>query len=390
LETTRIAVIGPRLQAPAHEWMRTQVQAIEDRVCVVLDSAEFRPQCSVGCSSGLASSQLFDLPLILRRATSFLLRPKGKRSQTEITRIIREAGADVVLVHFLTTAVRFRSALVAAERPILVHCHGYDVTWDLRESSGPRFGEFAHPEDYQDSVLSLPASFRFIANSEHTKGKIEALGIASERIRVKHMSTPLPESLKRPSTEDGFLRVLYLGRLVDFKGPELTIKAFEIALDRGMQGELVVAGDGPLRACCEIIRARSRWSSRIRLLGEVPPEMGRRLREGADVFSAHSNKGVISNQEEAFGVAFVEAMAGGLPVLTGASGGLKEIITSGKDGLLFEPGDLEAQASSFVELARDSELRRRIGQRARESAESRFSVPVERRRLLKVVDDLRS
>jgi colanic acid/amylovoran biosynthesis glycosyltransferase len=181
------------------------------------------------------------------------------------------------------------------------------------------------------------------------------------------------------------MNILYLGRLVDCKGPELVIRAFEQACDRGMDAMLTIAGDGPLRLTCELLRARSPYAGRIEFLGEVDRAAGVQLREKADVFCAHNCLGPITLQEEAFGVAFVEAMAAGLPVVTGRNGSLPEIMEDGKQGILVEPGNVKAQAEAFLRLANDPALRQQMGRSGWERAGQLFSSQQEIARLREIL-----
>ena len=71
---------------------------------------------------------------------------------------------------------------------------------------------------------------------------------------------------------------------------------------------------------------------------------------------------------EPFGQVVTEGLAAGLPVLAAAAGGPAEIIENGKTGILYPPGDADALAEGLVRLARDAELRRRLGDAAREKA----------------------
>src|SRR5690606_33177261 len=121
------------------------------------------------------------------------------------------------------------------------------------------------------------------------------------------------------------VQILYLGRLVDCKGPDLTIQAFSLACEQGLRGKLTIAGDGPLLAECEQLRAVSPFAHCIQLLGSVDEPTAERLRTEADIFTAHNRKGPYTNQEEAFGVSFVEAMAAALPIVSGANGSLPEL-----------------------------------------------------------------
>jgi glycosyltransferase involved in cell wall biosynthesis len=76
---------------------------------------------------------------------------------------------------------------------------------------------------------------------------------------------------------------------------------------------------------------------------------------------------------EPFGLAIVEAMAMRKPVIACGTGGVPEIITHGKDGWLVEERSAEAVASAIVTLLQDGELRRRMGERARETVRGRFT-----------------
>ena len=182
-----------------------------------------------------------------------------------------------------------------------------------------------------------------------------------------------------------WLKFLFIGRLIDVKGPDLTIAAFERACEMGLNGELILAGDGNLRSVCEKLAKESAYSGRIKILGSVSALDGERLRNEADVFTAHSRKGPDSLQEEAFGVAFVEAMAAGLPVVTGASGSLPEIVRNRIDGILFNPGDIEAHARSLFEIAGNSSMRISMGSSAALRAKENYSIEQENRGLIKIL-----
>jgi glycosyltransferase involved in cell wall biosynthesis len=76
---------------------------------------------------------------------------------------------------------------------------------------------------------------------------------------------------------------------------------------------------------------------------------------------------------EPFGLSIVEAMAMRKPVIACSTGGVPEIITHGRDGWLVEERSTEAVATAMTTLLNDGELRRRLGERARETVRDRFS-----------------
>ncbi len=82
---------------------------------------------------------------------------------------------------------------------------------------------------------------------------------------------------------------------------------------------------------------------------------------------------VMPSKEEGFGIVFLEAMLRGKPCVGGAHGGTPEVIEHGKSGFLVEYGDVDALVRYLLALRADPELRRRLGERGRELAASRFS-----------------
>jgi colanic acid/amylovoran biosynthesis glycosyltransferase len=141
--------------------------------------------------------------------------------------------------------------------------------------------------------------------------------------------------------------VLYAGRLSPEKGVLELVEAAQ-----GMN--LVVAGDGPLR---------DRVSQAS---GFVPPEELARLYARAAVVVCPSHR-------EGFGVACLEAMAHGCPVVASAVGGLLDLVVDGETGIHVPPGDVPALRSAIERLLADRELRRRMGEAGRRRAAEHFS-----------------
>jgi len=309
--------------------------------------------------------------------------PVSRPALRRLGELVAAPQVEVVLVHYLTTAVKFAPVWKQTEKPIFVHCHGYDVTWDLRSPLPPHAR--AHPPEYLLQVLALPEHMRLIANSHATERRLLEAGIDGSRISVKYFGVPLPEEPRaaRPSQA---IDILFLGRLVDFKGPQQVIEAFTLARHKGLAGRLVIAGDGPLSTACRQAQAASPFAADIELLGAVDAETGARLRETADVFTAHSQLGPATGQEEAFGVSFVEAMAASLPVVSGRSGSLPEILADGREGILFKPGDVEAHAGALLRLANDPSLRDQMGRSAWQRARRDYSLEAEESRLREILN----
>jgi glycosyltransferase involved in cell wall biosynthesis len=141
--------------------------------------------------------------------------------------------------------------------------------------------------------------------------------------------------------------VLYAGRLSPEKGVLELVEATE-----GLN--LVVAGDGPLRARIPGTQ------------GFVPHDELQGLYARAAVVACPSRR-------EGFGVACLEAMAHGRPVVATAVGGLRDLVVDGETGLVVPPRDPGALRSALERLLGDPVLRRRLGAAGRERARERFS-----------------
>ena len=287
---------------------------------------------------------------------------------------IQDPTVGAICCHYTNLATSLRKVWSRTDKPLLVHAHGYDVTWDFRLPRRPHLRVFS--DRYVEKVRQLSQRAILLANSEFTADRILAAGVPPDRVIVKYLGVPVPlQCPERPQREE--VQILFLGRLVNFKGPEQTLRAFDLACRNGLRGKLVMAGDGPLRDSCERIRRESPFADRIELLGSIDAATGDRLRRESSIFTAHNQKCGITNQEEAYGVSVVEAMASGLPVVTGGNGGVRETVLDQETGLLFPTGDVAAHANGLLQLSTDSDRRNRLGKSGFQRAKRLFSLQAE-------------
>lgn len=107
------------------------------------------------------------------------------------------------------------------------------------------------------------------------------------------------------------------------------------------------------------------------------------LYRGASVF-------VLASIEEGLGIPVMEAMASGLPVVTTRCGGPEALVAEGETGHLIPVGDAAALAAKVADLLADSDLRARMGARARRVAEEKFSLEAAGRVIVEKYDELLS
>jgi glycosyltransferase involved in cell wall biosynthesis/O-antigen/teichoic acid export membrane protein len=162
-------------------------------------------------------------------------------------------------------------------------------------------------------------------------------------------------------------RVLFVGRLEYFKGPQVLVRALPALLAEHPDTVLTVCGTGsladPLRALVEQLGL----GAHVELVGWLRrEELDRRMAE-ADVVV------VPSLWPEAFGLTCLEALAAGTPVVASAVGALPDLVVADVTGLLVPPGEPAALATSVGRLLTDGQLRERLGQAGRRHA-TRYSL----------------
>jgi glycosyltransferase involved in cell wall biosynthesis len=153
---------------------------------------------------------------------------------------------------------------------------------------------------------------------------------------------------------NGALRLLCVGRLIERKGQHHLIEAVKQLTDEGIDVTLDLVGTGDARAANELQVGTLGLQNRVRFLGYVP-------REEIAMHYANSHVFVLPSYNEGMSVALLEAMASGLPVLVTPTGGTMELVEPGVNGFVFDWGNVNSLAGHLRSLSRDRSLIRRMG-----------------------------
>ena len=141
------------------------------------------------------------------------------------------------------------------------------------------------------------------------------------------------------------------------------IKTFERVRSQ-IPARLVMVGDGPDRAEAETYCREQGIASEVRFTGkqlDVGPVLA-----CADLF-------LLPSATESFGLAALEAMSYGVPVVAAAVGGVPEVIREGVDGFLCPMGDVDAMAEAAIRILKEPGLRKRMGESARKHSLGDFA-----------------
>jgi glycosyltransferase involved in cell wall biosynthesis len=269
-----------------------------------------------------------------------------------LRRLRAELPFDLVHAHYAVPAGdAVRRA--APDAPLVISVHGGDVLGLARTSERGR-----------RAVGDALAHARLVlANSAGTAERARELG-ASE-VRVVHLGADLPEISPRGAEPRATL--VTVGHLVARKRHADVIRAVAALRDRHPGLRYVIVGDGPERAALAGLARELGVADRVELRGQLPPTEAVTVAGAADAF-------VLPSVDEAFGVAYVEAMAAGVPAI-GSRGeaGPEEIAAAGGGILLVPPGEVDALTAQIDGLLADPSLARELGRAARANVEAAFT-----------------
>jgi len=207
--------------------------------------------------------------------------------------------------------------------------------------------------------------------------------VLQDRVRVIHNGIRLQEILNVPPETRAQVReelglsanrpvLVMVGRMHPVKGHRAMLGMLPAITQRCPAAMLVLVGDGPERAGCERLAGELRLHNHIRFLGhraDVP-----RLLAAADVV-------VMPSVSEGLGLAAVEALAAGRPVVAFDVGGLREVVMDDITGRLVPAGDREAFVRAVLSIIEEPERCARYGARARIDCQ-RFSLDLHIRELI--------
>jgi glycosyltransferase involved in cell wall biosynthesis len=297
-----------------------------------------------------------------------------------LARLIRRERPDILHTHTAKAGTVGRvAALLAGGRrpPIVVHTfHGHV----LRGYFGPlRTWFFRQLERWLARHTTA-----LIAVSPQVRDDLVALGVApAERFVVVRLGVELGERVT--GEQDGRTEsrrylgigperfaVGWIGRMTPVKRTDDVLVAFKQLRETGVDAVLCLVGDGPDRPQLE---------QRAHELGVIRDTLFLGYQEDVAPFYAAFDALILPSSNEGTPVSAIEALAAGRPVVATRVGGVPDVVQEGEDGFLVEPGATDDLAERLARLAREPELRERMGRAGRDRVLPRYAVE-------RLVDDI--
>jgi N-acetyl-alpha-D-glucosaminyl L-malate synthase BshA len=264
---------------------------------------------------------------------------------------------DVIHAHYAiphATAGWMAKQLLADERnlPIVTTLHGTDITLVGQD-----------PSYFTITKFSIEQSDAVTAVSQYLRTEtLNAFGCSSCGISVipnfVDLSEFRPPRERCPLFPAADKVLMHISNMRPVKRLLDVIGIFD-RVQRQVPARLVLAGDGPDRDPAEREVQRLGLGDRVRFIGKV--EDVAQVMRWADLF-------LLPTVSESFGLAALEALATGVPVIGTRTGGLPEVVEHGVSGYLGEPGNVDEMAQGALDLLKDEERFRAAALAARERA----------------------
>ncbi|MEO0556568.1 MAG: N-acetyl-alpha-D-glucosaminyl L-malate synthase BshA [Bacteroidota bacterium] len=293
--------------------------------------------------------------------------------------VVTHEKLDLLHVHYAvphaTSAVMARDILCRNGHriPVVTTLHGTDITLVGKDASYKPVVE--HAINQSDGVTSVSDWLRReTLDSFDISQEVEVIPNFVDTERFKRTSK---DHFKRAIAPDGERLTVHVSNFRKVKRASDVVEVFARLHKEGVWPEghrchgtsggvkLLMVGDGPDRAACEVLaREHGVWSD-VRFIGKQEPV--EEILSIADLFMMPSGS-------ETFGLAALEAMACEVPALTSDIGGIPELNIDGETGFLRPLGDVDGMTAAAREILMTPELHARMAANARQRAVDVFDI----------------
>ena len=253
--------------------------------------------------------------------------------------------------------------------PFIVHFHGFDAS---EKKTISRYGE-----DYRKI---LPLAKAVIAVSQVMKMDIEGVCGPLKNLHVLPYGVDTEKFIPGPKNSNQAIQLISVGRFTAKKAPIMSIKAFQILLEKFPTAYFTMIGDGELWEDAKKYVAENGLEKNVRFMGQQTPDLILEKLQGSDIFIQHSIK-TPSGDSEGTPNSILEASACGLPIVSTLHAGIPEAVIQGETGILVQENDFKAMGKALISLAQDPDRRLEMGQSARKHMLENYEINTQSEKL---------
>lgn len=276
--------------------------------------------------------------------------------------LIQYEKLDVLHVHYAiphaTSAYLAKQILneKAAKIPVITTLHGTDITLIGSDPSYKQVVDFSINKS--DGVTAVS---EYLKNETYNLFDIhKEIKVIPNFIDIDRFKRSKNGDFKKTVSPEGEKLITHVSNFREVKRVPDVVAAFSHVLDNGVKAKLLMVGDGPDRPRAEQKCRELGMCSHVKFLGKQ--EQVEEILSVSDLF-------MIPSGSETFGLAALEAMGCGVPVISSDIGGLPEVNIQGETGYLCKLGDVEAMGKLATEILKDEKLHNRMAIAARKRAE---------------------
>lgn len=318
--------------------------------------------------------------VVARDYPVFPYAPYSLALASSMVSVANSEGLDVLHVHYAVphaTSAWMAGEVLGARRPrIITTLHGTDITL---VGADPSYLPITRHSVLKSDAITTPSAFL----RDETWRRLD---LAPETTPIEVIPNFVDVSrfrpLDRPAVEDVLAGPLARPLLADLFGAEAEVSpvlvhvsnfrpvkrvqdvvAVFARVNATRPSLLLMVGDGPERPAAEALAAQLGVAERVRFVGH---------HDHFEAVLRECSLFVLPSESESFGLAALEALASGVPVVATAVGGLPDVVLPGQTGALVPVGDVPAMAAAALDLLRDPARHRALSKAARADVCDRF------------------
>ncbi len=312
-----------------------------------------------------ANATILSPPRVTAISTKLLKRAHKNYFDTELEKM----APQIIHGHYITDSIFFHPITKNSNIPKICSCYGYDVSVIPRKYGF--LAKYFYNKIFKEYDL-------FLAMTNEMKKDLIEIGCPESKIKVHYhgINTKLFEVERDYDLKEDTLNLLTIASLLPVKGHMSVLRALR-QLSKNIPDLKIkynIVGEGFHQREMEYFIKENGISDCIIFHGAEKhgPKFKEFLKQ-ADIF-IHPSITTKQNDKEGIPGAIVEAMASGLPVIATWHGGIPSVISDGTTGFLVKENDFDHIANEIVMLYKDMELRKTIGENAKNYAQKHLDL----------------
>jgi L-malate glycosyltransferase len=281
---------------------------------------------------------------------------------SHMVNLIEYQKLDLLHVHYAiphTTSAFLAKQIMgkkAAHVPIITTLHGTDITIVGSDPSYLPVVNFSINQS--DGVTAVSG---FLRDETFMRFEIDVpIEVIPNFVDLTRFRRSVKEHYRKAIVQDGEKIITHVSNFRKVKRVQDVAEAFARVLDAGVRAKLLFVGDGPEKPSVEALCRELGCCEHVRFLGK---------QENVEDILSLSDVFMMTSTTETFGLAALEAMSCGVPVVSSDVGGLPELNRDGETGYVCPLGDVQAMADRIVAMFSDDDLHKRMQLAARARAE---------------------